>query len=55
MNHHKLAMSVLVLAAVNGANADGTWQNIVVADGVTPGDVPGFPQACSCRTHSPIR
>jgi hypothetical protein len=45
MNHHKLAMSVLVLAAVHGANADGTWQNIVVADGVTPGDVPGFPQA----------
>ena len=45
MTHHKLAMSVLVLTAVHGAHADGTWQNVVVADGVTTGSVPGFPQA----------
>ena len=45
MNHHKLAMSVLVLSAVHGAHADGTWQNVVVADGITPGSVPGFPEA----------
>lgn len=38
--------SLAVSAAVGcAALADGTWQNVVVSDGVTTGSVPEFPQA----------
>lgn len=40
-----LTAFLMTLAAAPAAFADGTWQNVLVVDGVTPGDVPGYPQA----------
>jgi hypothetical protein len=45
MSYSKIASSMLALAAAHAACADGTWENVVVADGLTIGNVPGYPNA----------
>ena len=40
-----LSLFVLALTASGSAMADGTWQIITVADGLTTGSVPGYPNA----------